>query len=126
MDGGAPRDASEDGPTDMVLERGEGEGVVPECVDNDGDGFGFGNSCRPDCNDNDRTVTDQCYRCRPDDVRAGCACRPGTAPLPCDVTTDANRGAESICLLGQRDCESGVWSTCRARPSRGRAGTSVR
>ena len=44
MDGGAPRDASEDGPTDMVLERGEGEGVVPECVDNDGDGFGFGPS----------------------------------------------------------------------------------
>ncbi|MBP6832990.1 MAG: hypothetical protein KA978_19540, partial [Deltaproteobacteria bacterium] len=97
----------------MVLERGEGEGVVPECVDNDGDGFGFGNSCRPDCNDNDRTVTDQCYRCRPDDVRAGCACRPGTAPLPCDVTTDSNRGAENICLLGQRDCVNGVWSTCQ-------------
>ncbi len=90
--------------------------TVPGCEDQDQDGFGVGLTCRgPDCNDRDRTVTSQCYECIGPDVHEGCACTPGSAPLPCDIVTGTtSAGPDGVCHLGQRNCApnstTGGWS----------------
>ena len=92
--------------------------VSSGCVDDDGDGFGRGRCARgPDCDDNDREVTDACYRCALPNT--DCPCEDGAAPIACDVTTDTARSAAGVCHPGQRVCANGRWSRCQ--PYRGTA-----
>jgi hypothetical protein len=88
------------------------EVAVPStCVDEDGDGFGPGGCASgPDCDDHDRAVTDACYRCAL--PATDCPCDDGAAPIACDLTTDASRGAGGTCHPGQRSCVAGRWGRC--------------
>ena len=99
------------------------ESGTPDCVDHDGDHYGFGVGCiNVDCDDNNPAVTDQCYCDRVPNVHEGCFCRPGVLPLPCDVHTGLTHTDPSqVCDLGIRTCqpvagstENGRWSTCQA------------
>jgi hypothetical protein len=88
--------------------------VAPnDCLDEDGDGYGFGNTCRgPDCDDADPAQTDGCYRCR--EPLRGCPCEADSGPVPCDVVTGRNANPEGVCQLGQRRCVDGQWGVCEA------------
>ncbi len=111
--------ADREPPTD----RGDAGGPItePGCRDMDGDRYGFGIGCiNVDCDDTNATITDQCYCDRIPNVRQGCLCQVGDAPLGCDLDTGLSRGAEATCNLGQRNCEAapgstdvGLWSECR-------------
>ncbi len=83
------------------------------CLDYDGDGFGVNCSRGPDCDDRDASVTNECYRCaRP---ATGCACPTEGARRPCDAVTDSDLPApDGTCHLGERVCQTGHWSRCRA------------
>lgn len=109
-----------DGTSDLVE---TAERVTPPlpCVDRDGDRYGFGIGCiNIDCDDANANITDQCYCGRVPNVRQGCSCQLGAAPLGCDLDTGLSRGAELACNLGQRNCEpvpgnpeAGQWSACQ-------------
>jgi hypothetical protein len=91
------------------------------CVDRDNDRYGFGLGCiNVDCDDDNASVTDQCYCGRLPNTRAGCECRLGDQPRPCDVDNDLTYSATETCNVGQRTCdpvpgspEAGRWSECR-------------
>ncbi len=110
------RGASDAGPVDPVQVKPPGARVSStphDCQDDDGDGYGFGNTCRgADCDDRDPAVTDRCYRCR--EPLDGCPCEEGAAPVPCDVTSGRNANPEGLCNLGQRTCAAGRWGACEA------------
>lgn len=90
-----------------------------DCLDTDGDGYGTNCALGPDCNDTDRSVTDQCYRCaRP---ATDCPCDTPGARRPCDVVTDSDLpGPDGTCRLGERVCTNGRWSRCMALDGRTR------
>jgi hypothetical protein len=119
------RDINYDGANDFVLgelpEVPRVEDAAQGCEDNDLDGFGRGTTCRGiDCNDRDPRITNQCYEgCFYPDVREGCACEPGSQPLPCDLTTGRSSGINGVCNPGQRTCSpnrngsSWSWGACQ-------------
>ena len=80
------------------------------CIDLDDDGFGINCSAGIDCNDEDPSLTDECYRCLAN--APGCPCAPGTAPVSCDLDTDTDHAFEGLCNLGQRNCVNGEWGHC--------------
>jgi len=112
---------SRDGASDLVETSEETDGPTPQCVDRDGDRYGFGLGCiNVDCDDDNASVTDQCYCGRLPNTRAGCECRLGDQPRPCDVDNDRTYSATETCNVGQRTCdpvpgspETGRWSECR-------------
>src|SRR5687767_7727497 len=74
---GGPGDTHYDGLNDFIpTEQADiPADTVPGCEDQDQDGFGRGLTCHgPDCDDRDRSVTNQCYLCAGDSVREGCIC----------------------------------------------------
>nr|MBK7069878.1 putative metal-binding motif-containing protein [Deltaproteobacteria bacterium] len=110
-----------DGASDLVETSEESDAPTTRCVDRDGDRYGFGLGCiNVDCDDDDASVTDQCYCGRLPNTRAGCECRLGDQPRPCDVDNDRTYSATETCNVGQRTCdpvpgspEAGRWSECR-------------
>ncbi|MDB4930312.1 MAG: Tryptophan synthase alpha chain [Myxococcaceae bacterium] len=113
-------DASDDG-----ADGDAAEGPITDsgdCVDRDGDRYGLGLGCtNVDCDDTNSAVTDQCYCGRLPNTRAGCECRLGDPPRPCDVDSDLTYSETETCNVGQRTCEpvpgrpeTAQWSACRA------------
>lgn len=83
----------------------------PGCTDDDGDGLGPGCRGGMDCDDSNALVRDECYACNGN--QAGCPCRDEGRTIACgELVPDFNGG--SGCRLGQRVCENGMWSECRA------------
>ncbi|TAK24010.1 MAG: hypothetical protein EPO40_24925, partial [Myxococcaceae bacterium] len=110
-----------DGASDLAETSEESDVPSTLCVDRDNDRYGFGLGCiNVDCDDDDASVTDQCYCGRLPNTRAGCECRLGDQPRPCDVDNDLSYSASETCNVGQRTCdpvagspETGRWSECR-------------
>ena len=127
FDAPASMDASDDlvanidGVSDLVETSEQIDGPTNNCVDRDGDRYGFGIGCiNVDCDDTNADVTDQCYCGRLPNTRAGCLCRLGDQPRPCDLDNDLTYSETETCNLGQRTCdpvpgssETGQWSACR-------------
>lgn len=91
-----------------------GTGMLYECEDEDGDGFGTYCDSGRDCDDSDPEVTDLCYRCADDNP--GCPCEPGTRPQWCNpedqhVVIDGVTGT-LVCDEGTQYCREGQWSEC--------------
>ena len=127
FDAPASMDASDDlgtnidGASDLVETSEQTDGPASTCVDLDNDRYGIGIGCiNVDCDDTNAAVTDQCYCGRLPNTRAGCLCRLGDQPRPCDLDNDLTYSETETCNLGQRTCdpvpgtpETGQWSACR-------------
>ena len=125
FDAPASMDASDDlgldGASDLIEVSELPDGPANNCEDRDGDRYGFGTGCiNVDCDDSNAGITDQCYCGRLPNTRAGCLCRIGDQPRPCDVDTGLTFSESLTCNIGQRTCdpvagspETGQWSECR-------------
>jgi hypothetical protein len=81
------------------------------CIDEDNDGFGY--RCdAPDCDDEDPTMTDECYRCAKPAER--CPCEKGTMPAFCVPPKMEVEGGVLVCEEGAFYCREGAWSACEA------------
>ena len=79
-----------------------------QCIDEDGDGFGMGCAAGLDCDDNDPTVTNECY--------APEKCQDGQTQ-PCRINLP-QQGTVSSCLDGVSTCDKGAWGACVASSSK--------
>ena len=81
------------------------------CVDEDDDGFGVDCPREPrDCDDQDPTITDECFRCvSPND---GCPCEAGLKPMDCTPPRIKVKGGFLVCREGTRYCRDQTWSVC--------------
>lgn len=84
---------------------------VPGCVDLDGDGFGPGCPQGGDCDEQDPSVTSECYRCNT--PNEGCECPTEGQVAECGEVT-SRVGNVVTCSVGQRTCTGGRWSACSA------------
>ncbi len=93
-----------------VVVGGTGGGGPAICQDGDNDSFGANCASGADCDDNDASVTDECYRCNtPND---GCECPSEGQVVSCG-SVSSKVGETVTCVVGDRACEGGVWSECR-------------
>jgi hypothetical protein len=81
------------------------------CVDHDGDGYGEHCAAGVDCDDQDATTRDECFRCAT--ASEGCACALNERPRACDVDT-GGPVTDATCWIGQRSCAEGFWGRCTA------------
>ncbi len=89
---------------------GGGSNAFADCVDRDRDGFGVGCASGPDCNDDDPSTTNECYRCAtPDD---GCPCTTEGTTVACGKIESKTADDRVVCMYGERLCKSGTWSAC--------------
>ncbi|MBL8680114.1 MAG: hypothetical protein JNK05_13145 [Myxococcales bacterium] len=85
--------------------------IVEQCQDGDNDGFGENCQRGADCNDFDRNVTNECYRCAT--PATGCSCSEEGATEACNVETDSTTvGTTGVCHSGTRLCTGGRWQRC--------------
>lgn len=87
---------------------GNGDAGV-QCIDKDGDGYGTGCTLGNDCDDNDATVTNQCYAC--DKPRPGCSCSTEGARTSCGQV-ESKVGSQVTCGYGESVCQNGTWGEC--------------
>jgi len=83
--------------------------IVSSCQDKDGDGFGTGCGNGADCNEEDPTITNQCYGCA--GSTTGCPCATEGKKVPCGQAALDAQGTPS-CWFGEKTCTGGVWSAC--------------
>lgn len=81
------------------------------CVDVDEDGYGVDCPSGDDCDDNDATITDQCFSCLDNAVQTGCACEPQVG-LQCVPPPIPHADGLLICREGTRYCRDGFWTAC--------------
>jgi hypothetical protein len=81
-----------------------------ECSDSDGDGYGPACIAGRDCDDDDASLTNECYRCTTPDV--DCACDEPGEVVACGKV-HARVGDRVSCTVGERTCEQGAWGACR-------------
>ncbi len=82
------------------------------CIDEDGDGYGYGCPRGDDCDDEDPGVTVECPDA-PGPADAGhseSGCEEG-ATLDCTFHLDAGPGPP-LCFPAERTCRDGGWSAC--------------
>jgi Mg-chelatase subunit ChlD len=80
------------------------------CEDEDHDGYGIGCALGGDCDDHQRAITDQCYRCaEPGD---GCPCSSEGSKVACGKIESRTEDGRVICFQGERLCRDGTWSAC--------------
>jgi hypothetical protein len=87
--------------------------INASCVDKDNDGFGQGCFRGKDCDDDDPTVTDECYRCVHPETE-GCACKRGIDPVVCYLDNTKNEEGRTVCNEGTRFCREGKWTGCES------------
>jgi hypothetical protein len=82
-------------------------------IDLDGDGYGTNCPMGGDCDDLEPMVHDNCDSCTGDEVKAGCPCKAGTAPLACFQGTSA-QAMTPPCQAGIRHCSqaTSLWGQC--------------
>lgn len=80
-----------------------------ECQDADGDGFGRGCAAGLDCDDEDPTSTDECYRCKT--PAQGCPCSTEGQTVACGELASQSAGHLN-CAVGSRVCTAGRWGGC--------------
>jgi hypothetical protein len=80
-----------------------------DCVDGDGDGYGKGGCIAADCNDEDATSTDECYRCQAPEP--GCPCDDEGAQIACGKV-ESQAGNQLVCGQGFAVCQGGVYGEC--------------
>lgn len=107
--GGGHGGGSGGGDVQVLADAGSGG-----CMDEDGDGFGYGCVPGADCDDADPNITDECRRCAV--PNKGCPCEVGSKPLNCDpddkrVTMNGVTGT-LVCSEGTRYCRDGIYSDC--------------
>jgi hypothetical protein len=79
------------------------------CVDNDHDGYGQNCALGSDCDDNDPTVTRQCYACL--HSGPGCPCTSEGASMTCGQVMSQS-SSQTICNYGESTCHGGEWGSC--------------
>jgi hypothetical protein len=83
-------------------------GGDPDCIDNDGDGFGTSCSAGPDCNDfNPEVITCDCT----EGNFAGCECTEIGMTEDCFDGLPGQIGLGE-CKGGTRTCDAGAWTPC--------------
>lgn len=81
------------------------------CVDLDGDGFGVNCALGRDCDDRDRSSTNECRVCA--HPEPGCGCAIGQPPIPCFLPDEQLADGGVMCHEGTRVCRDGLWGQCQ-------------
>ncbi|MBI2896205.1 MAG: hypothetical protein HYY06_21785 [Deltaproteobacteria bacterium] len=94
-----------DVPDNLVWQRA-GE---PECIDEDGDGFGAGCAIGEDCDDGSDLFHDDCELCETEHL-TGCRCDPETDDDEPFYTGPDDTEGVGECRAGRRGCVDGRWA----------------
>lgn len=90
------------------------DGGMTGCVDEDRDGYyaRCNRRSKRDCDDNDRKITDECFRCA--QGGPGCPCDRGAPPMDCKPPPIPVIGGYQVCNEGTMYCRDGKWTDCQA------------
>ena len=91
-------------PEDIVEDAAE----EPQCLDDDGDGFGENCASGPDCDDYNPNFALNCPDCKKGNV-PGCACSGKSAPC---YSSDFSTKGVGACKAGTQACSAGFWKQC--------------
>lgn len=80
------------------------------CVDEDKDGFGPQCLAGSDCDDDNDSVTNECYRCLT--PQEGCECEGSEGAVTVCGKRVSQIGDYVSCVEGERTCAGGVWGPC--------------